>query len=109
MLLEGRFSSYMSHCSKTVCLQVATRLAYGTALAKLGKNNPRVIALDGDTKNSTFADRFKVRTGQSLISNPKVPITTSTDDIEKSYPEVQYKTFFMLSSAEHEILIAHKN
>ena len=66
--------------SKTVCLQVATRLAYGTALAKLGKNNPRVIALDGDTKNSTFADRFKVRTGQSLISNPKVPITTATDD-----------------------------
>lgn len=39
--------------------QVATRLAYGTALAKIGTNNPRVIALDGDTKNSTFADKFK--------------------------------------------------
>lgn len=39
--------------------QVATRLAYGTALAKLGHNNPRVIALDGDTKNSTFADKFR--------------------------------------------------
>lgn len=39
--------------------QVATRLAYGTALAKLGKNNPRVIAMDGDTKNSTYADKFK--------------------------------------------------
>ncbi|XP_034944618.1 transketolase-like protein 2 isoform X1 [Chelonus insularis] len=39
--------------------QVATRLAYGTALAKIAKNNPRVIALDGDTKNSTFAEKIK--------------------------------------------------
>ncbi|XP_011150273.1 transketolase-like protein 2 isoform X2 [Harpegnathos saltator] len=39
--------------------QVATRLAYGTALAKLAKNHPRVIALDGDTKNSTYADKIK--------------------------------------------------
>lgn len=38
---------------------VATRLAYGTALAKLAKNNSRVIGLDGDTKNSTFADKIK--------------------------------------------------
>ncbi|XP_003493513.1 transketolase-like protein 2 isoform X2 [Bombus impatiens] len=39
--------------------QVATRLAYGTALAKLAKNNPRVVALDGDTKNSTYAEKIK--------------------------------------------------
>ncbi|KAH3819033.1 transketolase-like [Dreissena polymorpha] len=39
--------------------EVATRLAYGVALAKLGSNNSRVIALDGDTKNSTFSDKFK--------------------------------------------------
>ncbi|XP_058807688.1 transketolase isoform X3 [Phymastichus coffea] len=39
--------------------QVATRFAYGTALAKLAKNHPRVIGLDGDTKNSTFADKIK--------------------------------------------------
>ncbi|XP_043282258.1 transketolase-like protein 2 isoform X2 [Venturia canescens] len=39
--------------------EVATRLAYGTALAKIAKNNSRVIALDGDTKNSTFADKIK--------------------------------------------------
>lgn len=38
---------------------VATRLAYGTALAKIGANNARVIALDGDTKNSTFSDKLK--------------------------------------------------
>lgn len=39
--------------------QVATRLAYGTALAKIAENNPRVIALDGDTKNSTFSEKLK--------------------------------------------------
>lgn len=38
---------------------VATRFAYGTALAKIGTNNDRVIALDGDTKNSTYSDRLK--------------------------------------------------
>lgn len=38
--------------------KVATRAAYGTALAKLGAVNPRVVALDGDTKNSTFAETF---------------------------------------------------
>lgn len=38
---------------------VATRLAYGTALAKIAVNHPRVIALDGDTKNSTYSDKLK--------------------------------------------------
>lgn len=38
---------------------VATRLAYGTALAKIAVNNSHVIALDGDTKNSTFSDKLK--------------------------------------------------
>ena len=37
---------------------VATREAYGTALIKIGKVDPRVVAIDGDTKNSTFADKF---------------------------------------------------
>ncbi|XP_003746645.1 transketolase [Galendromus occidentalis] len=39
--------------------KIATRLAYGTAIAKLGSSNDRVIALDGDTKNSTYSDKFK--------------------------------------------------
>ncbi len=38
--------------------KVATRSAYGTALAKLGTVNPNIVALDGDTKNSTFAEKF---------------------------------------------------
>ncbi|XP_014279415.1 transketolase [Halyomorpha halys] len=37
---------------------IATRLAYGTALASLAKTNGRVVALDGDTKNSTFSDKI---------------------------------------------------
>jgi len=38
--------------------QVATRQAYGAALQKLGKINPDVVVLDGDTKNSTFSQEF---------------------------------------------------
>ncbi|HTX21038.1 MAG TPA: transketolase [Candidatus Aquilonibacter sp.] len=37
---------------------VATREAYGTALARIGEVDKRVVAMDGDTKNSTFADKF---------------------------------------------------
>ena len=40
-------------------VQVAVRVAYGTALAKIGRTCDKVIALDGDTKNSTFALTFK--------------------------------------------------
>ena len=38
---------------------VATREAYGTAIAKLGAVDPRVVALDADVKNSTFSDKFE--------------------------------------------------
>jgi transketolase len=37
---------------------VATREAYGTALARLGDADQRIVAIDGDTKNSTYADKF---------------------------------------------------
>jgi len=39
--------------------QVATREAYGAALAKLGEADPRIVALDADVKNSTFSDKFE--------------------------------------------------
>jgi len=39
--------------------KIATRAAYGSALQKIGKGYGRVIALDGDTKNSTFSIKFK--------------------------------------------------
>jgi transketolase len=31
----------------------------GTALLKIAENNPRVIALDGDMKNSTFSQNVR--------------------------------------------------
>ena len=37
---------------------VATREAFGTALAKLGEVNPLVVVLDADVKNSTFTEKF---------------------------------------------------
>ena len=37
---------------------IATREAYGAALVKIGAVNPNVVALDGDTKNSTFSEKF---------------------------------------------------
>jgi transketolase len=39
--------------------EVATREAYGSALAKLAKTCPQVVAIDGDTKNSTFSEKLK--------------------------------------------------
>jgi transketolase len=37
---------------------VATREAFGNALARMGDVDERIVALDGDTKNSTFSDKF---------------------------------------------------
>lgn len=52
--------------------KVATRQAYGTALVKLGRSNNRVVAFDGDTKNSTFAEVFALefpeRFGECFIA-----------------------------------------
>ena len=38
---------------------VATREAYGTALARIGAIDDRIVALDADVGNSTFSDRFE--------------------------------------------------
>ena len=38
---------------------VATREAYGAALAKLGAADSRIVVLDADVKNSTFSDKFE--------------------------------------------------
>jgi transketolase len=38
---------------------VATREAYGAAIARLGTADPRVVALDADVKNSTFSEKFE--------------------------------------------------
>ena len=38
--------------------KIATREAYGAALVRVGEANPAVVAMDGDTKNSTYAEKF---------------------------------------------------
>merc|ERR1719383_593344 len=45
--------------SYTMGDKLATRQAYGTAVLKLAKNNDRVVALDGDMKNSTFSQEVR--------------------------------------------------
>jgi len=51
---------------------VSTRAAYGQALLRLGRNNDRVVAIDGDVKNSTMAEdffrEFPARSVQSYIA-----------------------------------------
>ncbi|HEV2223600.1 MAG TPA: transketolase [Candidatus Acidoferrales bacterium] len=73
---------------------VATREAYGNALKRIGAANPHVVALDGDVKNSTFAeffadaypDRFyqayiaeqnMISVGVGLAARGKVPFLSS--------------------------------
>jgi len=48
---------------------VATREAFGTALAKLGVADTRVVALDADVKNSTFSDRFEKVAPERFFQN----------------------------------------
>lgn len=41
--------------------QVATRYAYGAALARIGSRFPDLVVLDGEVSNSTFAELFKAK------------------------------------------------
>ena len=48
---------------------VATREAYGSALAKLGDGDERIVALDGDVKNSTFSEKFEEKHRDRFFQN----------------------------------------
>ena len=48
---------------------VATREAFGEALAQLGATNSLVVALDADVKNSTFTDTFGKRFPPRFFEN----------------------------------------
>ena len=52
--------------------EVATRLAYGTGLVKLGKANSQVVALDGDVKNSTYSIKFKEAFPERFVDNKNI-------------------------------------
>ncbi|MFT4343678.1 MAG: transketolase [Candidatus Woesearchaeota archaeon] len=47
--------------------KIATRKAYGKALAKLAKKNKSIIAVDAETKNSTHAEDIESIRGDALI------------------------------------------
>jgi transketolase len=49
--------------------EIATREAYGVALAKLGDADSRVVALDADVKNSTFSDKFEKKFPDRFYEN----------------------------------------
>jgi transketolase len=48
---------------------VATREAYGAAIARLGANDDRVVALDADVGNSTFSEKFEQQHPRRFFQN----------------------------------------
>jgi transketolase len=48
---------------------VATREAYGAALARLGAADDRIVALDADVKNSTFSEKFEQQHPERFYQN----------------------------------------
>ena len=48
---------------------VATREAYGAALARLGDSDDRIVALDADVGNSTFSEIFEKRHPERFYQN----------------------------------------
>ena len=87
--------------------QVATREAYGFALKRLGKVNPRIVAMSGDVMNSTFSEMFDkaypdhffqgyiaeqnlVSTGVGLAARGKVPfLDTFACFLSRAYDNVR--------------------
>jgi transketolase len=55
---SSNFSSSKEAPKYAVGEKVATRKAYGDALVALGARNPRVVALDAEVSNSTYAEEF---------------------------------------------------
>lgn len=47
--------------------EIATREAYGEALVRLGAVDPRIVVLDAEVKNSTFAEKFKHRFPERFV------------------------------------------
>jgi transketolase len=91
--------------------EVATREAYGAALAKLGRFHPDVVVLDGDTKNSTFSEKFKaakpdrfveahiaeqnmVGVALGLAADGKVPFaSTFAAFLTRAYDQIRMATY----------------
>jgi len=48
---------------------IATREAYGSAIARLGATDSRIVALDADVGNSTFSDKFEKQFPERFYEN----------------------------------------
>jgi transketolase len=48
---------------------VATREAYGAAIARLAATDDRIVALDADVKNSTFSEKFEQQHADRFYQN----------------------------------------
>jgi transketolase len=57
-LKEPQLKRGYRFAKNTYSKDTATRRAYGNALVNLGKVNDSVVCIDGDVKNSTYADSF---------------------------------------------------
>jgi len=65
-ILAGAMADALASAGMTEAFasgKLSTRRAYGAALAALGED-PRIVAMDGDVKNSTFAEIFAGRHGE---------------------------------------------
>src|SRR5215471_580679 len=93
--------------SRKIGEMVATREAYGAALVKIGEKDPRIVALDGDTKNSTFSEEFlkaypqrffemfiaeqnMVGTAAGLAARGKIPfVSTFAAFLTRAYDQIR--------------------
>ena len=78
---------------------VATREAYGIALARLGEVDQRIVAVDGDTKNSTYADKFfkkfPERSTEAYIAEQNmVGVATGFRRARQSAVRLDFRHFF---------------
>lgn len=92
---------------------MATRRAYGVALAKLGQASQRVVALDGDTKNSTFSETFKKafpdRYIECFIAEQNMVQYFLCGDAFPSYAVANFSKFKCVANTKLRILIIFGN
>ncbi len=104
--------------------QMATRRAYGIALRALGKANDKVVVLDSDVSNSTFAEMFKkdpasaarfmeckiaeqnmISVGAGLSAAGKIPFCSSfAKFITRAYDQVEMAIY---SGANLKVVGSH--
>ena len=76
--------------------QVATREAYGVAIAKLGAADPRVVALDADVKNSTFSDKFEAALPEEFARPYRAALTR----LQEAAPPLPARSVHAVLAAE---------